>query len=64
MRSSPDQLTQRRRSVAERMARTHRDSGAELHRRVNVFGGRLAALDHPDRLEQVRDEESVDDKAG
>jgi hypothetical protein len=64
VRSSPDQLTQRRRRVLESMTRTHRDSGAELHRRVNVLGGRLAALDHPDRLQQVRHKESVDDKAG
>ena len=49
--------------VAER-ERTEGVPAAEDHGRVDVLGGRVTGLEHPDRAEEVGDEEGVHDEAG
>src|SRR5213078_47586 len=44
--------------------RPHGIAAAELHRLVDVRHGPHAALDRPDRVEQVGDEQEIDDEAG
>ena len=44
--------------------RAHRVRAAGDHRGVDVLGGGEPGLDHPDRGEQVRDQQRVDDEAG
>lgn len=41
---------------------THWQPGAKLHCCVDVFRRSIAALDHANGLEHVRDEEAVDDE--
>lgn len=53
----------RRREVSRKYERTHGKAGTELHGRINVLSGSVAAFDHSDGLEHVGYEQAVDDEA-
>lgn len=50
--------------IVGELQRTHRVRRAELHRRVDVLGRRVAALDQAHRFGHERHQQPIDDKAG